>query len=477
MVVSRDIAAWLAELTLDDIPPTAAGRATNSILDTLGVMLPGLQESAARIAAQLASADRAAPVASQIGTGLRTSMEWAAFLNGISGHVLDYDDVSYAIIGHPSVAVLPAVLAVAEATGASGADVLVAYVGGVEVMSKVARALGERHYLAGWHMTATAGSIGSAAAAAKLLGLDPHGIQAALGVAASSAAGLRLNFGTMTKPYHAGQAGRGGVTAARLAAAGFTSGAEVFDGPQGFFAAYGADSASPVDGLGLAEPFELESPGFGIKRYPCCYGTHRALDGLLSLVEQHGISAPDVEQIEISAPPGELEPLIHPRPRSGLEGKFSMQYTLSAALLDGGVGLSSFSDEMVNRPAIRALLPRIDVQPFVPGSAESVEGMAGGAGHARVAVCLHDGRRFEERVRYARGAPENPVSTPEVIAKFRDCAAGRLTEDQANRAIDQVVGLRDAENLTTLVESLVLQQNQTNSMRRSFSPSIVSSPA
>jgi len=135
-----------------------------------------------------------------------------------------------------------------------------------------------------------------------------------------------------------------------------------------------------------------------------------------------------------------------------------MQYTLSAALLDGSVGLSSFGDEMVNRSEIQSMLRRIEVQPFVPGSLESAEGMAGGAGHVRVALCMLDGQRFEERVRYARGAPENPLSTADVIAKFRDCAAGRLTEDRANRAIDQVVGLRDAENLTTLLESLVFSQ-------------------
>ena len=453
-MLSREIAEWVVQLQLEMIPPRAIERATISILDTIGVTLAGLNEPAARIAAQLAAEDQAAPVAAQIGTGLRTSMEWAAFVNGVAGHVLDYDDVSYAVLGHPSVVVLPTVLAVAEATGSSGAKALEAYVGGVEVMAKLARALGEPHYLLGWHTTATAGCIASAAAAAKLQGLDVVGVESALGIAASSAAGLRLNFGSMTKPYHAGHAGRCGVNAARLAVAGFTSEPHVFDGPQGFFAVYGADPARAAAGLSLGEAYELESPGLGIKRYPCCYGTHRALDGVLSLIEQHGLGAADVGSVDVSAPPGELEPLIHPRPRSGLEAKFSMPYVLAAALVDGAVGLSTFEDQMVERPAIEELLPRIRVRAFTPDSPEAAGGMAGGDGRVGVIVDTCDGRTLQEQVRYARGAPENPVTMEEAIAKFRDCATGRLTQGQVDRVIEQVVGLSHADNLSGILETL-----------------------
>ncbi|MCC6175728.1 MAG: MmgE/PrpD family protein [Chloroflexi bacterium] len=456
MVLTREIADWLADLRLDDIPALAVERATASILDMLGVTLAGLSEPPVRIAARLAAADGAAPVASQIGTGLRTSMEWAAFVNGIAAHALDYDDVSYAVIGHPTVVVLPAVLAVAEATGASGASVLTAYIGGVEVMAKLARVLGNEHYLTGWHMTATAGCFASAAAAAKLLGLDASGIQMALGIAASSAAGLQANFGTMTKPHHAGHAGRSGVSAARLAGAGFTASPDVFEGRRGFLAAHGADPAGAEADLALGAPFELESPGLGIKRYPCCYGTHRALDGLFSLIEQHGLSGSDLAHAEVSAPPAEVQPLIYPRPHSGLEGKFSMQYALAAALVDGAVGLSSFEDQMVERPEVQALIPRIEVRPFEPGSPEAAGGLAGGDGVVRVTVQTHTGRRLQEQIRYARGAPENPVGMAEVITKFRDCAAGRLTEEQVSRAVEQVVGLRDADDLTALRDALVV---------------------
>jgi 2-methylcitrate dehydratase PrpD len=456
VVLTRDVAEWLTNLRIDAIPASAVERASASILDTLGVTIAGLDEPAARIAARLAASDRAAPVASQLGTSLATSMESAAFVNGVAGHALDYDDVSYAVIGHPSIVVLPTALAVGQATGASGASVLAAYIGGVEVMAKLARAMGEQHYLAGWHTTATIGCVASAATAARLLCLDVAATQVALAIAASSAAGLRGNFGTMTKPYHAGHAGRCGVNAARLAAAGFTAEARVFEGPTGFFASYGGDPArAGAVGPSLGQPFELESPGLGIKRYPCCYGTHRALDGMLSLIEQHGLGEPDVERAMISAPPGELAPLIHPHPTSGLEGKFSMPYVLAAALVDGAVGLGSFSDAMVARDAIQGLLPRIDVHAFEPDGPEAVSGLAGGDGHVRVAVQTRAGDRVQTEVRYARGAPENPVSIADVIDKFRDCTLGRLSPAQATRAIECVLRLRSADGIGSLTAALV----------------------
>jgi len=455
VVLTRDVAEWLADLCMDAVPAPTVERASASILDTLGVTLAGLDEPAAQIAASLAASDGAAQVASRLGTSFATSMESAAFVNGVAGHALDYDDVSYAVIGHPSVAVLPAALAVGQATGASGSSVLAAYIAGVEVMAKLARAMGEQHYLAGWHTTATVGCIASAATAARLLGLDVSRIQVALAIAASSAAGLRGNFGTMTKPYHAGHAGRSGVNAARLAAAGFTADPRVFEGPTGFFAAYGADPArTGLVGSGLGKPFELESPGLGIKRYPCCYGTHRALDGMLSLIEQHGLGEPDVAHATVSAPPGELAPLIHPRPTSGLEGKFSMPYVLAAALIDGTVGLATFSDEMVSREVIQTLLPRIDVHAFEPGEPEAAAGLAGGDGRVRVAVQTRAGNHVEAEVRYARGAPENPVAIHEVIDKFRDCAMGRLGREQVNRTVECVLGLQTADSLSPLIDAL-----------------------
>ncbi|MCA1646844.1 MAG: MmgE/PrpD family protein [Chloroflexi bacterium] len=176
---------------------------------------------------------------------------------------------------------------------------------------------------------------------------------------------------------------------------------------------------------------------------------------MLSLIEQHGLSQPDVELARVSAPPGELAPLIHPRPTSGLEGKFSMPYVLAAALVDGVVGLGSFSDEMVARDAIQRLLARIDVHAFQPGEPEAAAGLAGGDGHVRVAVQTRAGKHVQTEVRYARGAPENPVSMADVIDKFRDCAQGRLSLEQANRAIDAVLGLRSAHSMGSLIDALM----------------------
>lgn len=450
--LTDDLAIWITGLRLDAIPAAVLDRATASIVDTVGVTLAGVAEPAAQIASRVVAADGALPLASQLGTGFATSMESAAFLNGIAGHALDYDDVSFTVLGHPSVVVLPTALAVGQATGASGASVLTAYVVGVEVMAKLARTIGEDHYQRGWHATATLGTIASAAAAASLLGLEPVRVQIALSIAASSAAGLRQNFGTMTKPYHAGHANRCGINAARLAAAGFTADPTVFEGRSGFFALYG-DKATGIEWLPetLGQPFALEDPGLGIKQYPCCYGTHRALDAMLGLVRETGLRASDVAQIEVDAPPGELTPLIHPRPTSGLEAKFSMEYALSAALVDGAVGLSSFRDEMVSRAPIQVLLPRIQVRAW---GAETGQGLAGGDGLLTVAVKTHDGQQLRREVRHARGADQLPLSLSEVVTKFRDCAAGRLGPTQIDASIAELTNLRSRLSLFELVRAL-----------------------
>jgi 2-methylcitrate dehydratase PrpD len=176
---------------------------------------------------------------------------------------------------------------------------------------------------------------------------------------------------------------------------------------------------------------------------------------MLSLIEQHGLGEPDVARATVSAPPGELAPLIHPHPTSGLEGKFSMPYVLAAALVDGTVGLGSFTDEMVSRDVIQTLLPRIDVHAFEPDETEAAAGLAGGDGHVRVAVQTRGGDRVRAEVRYARGAPENPVSLTEVIDKFRDCAMPRLGREQVNRAVEYVLGLESADSISALIDALV----------------------
>ncbi|MDE3193671.1 MAG: MmgE/PrpD family protein [Chloroflexota bacterium] len=431
-----------------DLSPLVVERATDSILDTAAVTIAGAREPAVRIAREIVEAEGARPVASQLGGTFRGSEGQAALLNGIAGHVLDYDDVSWEILGHPSAVVLPAVLAVAEATKASGSRALTAYVVGIEVMSKVARALGPRHYESGWHMTATAGTIGAAMAASSVLGLDaPHAAHA-LAIAVSLASGTRQNFGSMTKSLHVGHAASAGIRAARLARGGFTGNAEAIEGRQGYFALLSPESDAADIGV-LGEPYELASPGLSYKMFPACYGAHRGIQATLEVAARDGIRAPDVTAIRVSAPATELDPLVDGIPTTGLEGKFSMAYAVAAALLDGKVGLATFTDEMVRRPEAQALMRHVTVE-TQPEAATRVEA---GQGRVDVAVTTRDGRAHDASVAHPPGSPGAPLTRADLVAKLTDCAGPALGDRGVRDLIHAVEGLDRASNVDALLES------------------------
>jgi 2-methylcitrate dehydratase PrpD len=392
-------------------------------------------------------------VAAQLGTGLRTSAEGAALINGVSGHALDYDDVSVSVRGHPSVVVLPAALAAAQSVGASGRALLEAFVAGVEVMAKLGRAIGPAHYRAGWHATSTLGTLASAVAAGKLLGLDAGRLEHALAIAVSEASGSRQNFGTMTKPFHPGHAARCGVHAARLAQKGMLGDPTAIEGPVGFFAMFAFGEARPgdvVDALGA--PFDLVSPGFSVKKYPCCFATHRAADGVLDLAAEHGIRPNDVAAVTVTVPVGGRQPLIHDRPETGLQGKFSMQYVIAAALLDRGLGFDSFSDAAVQRPEAQALLRLVTVveDPAIRASDNPME-----EGYVTVDVRTKAGPRFLRKIDHPRGSPALPLRREDLVAKFRDCAARVLDPVSVDRALTSLDAIESVRDVNALADALV----------------------
>ncbi|HZU15756.1 MAG TPA: MmgE/PrpD family protein [Candidatus Dormibacteraeota bacterium] len=457
MTVSEELAAWALGLRPESVPDEVGTRARDAILDTVGVILAGVGEPVTRMVGELVAEDGCRPVASQLGTALRTSPEQAALLNGVSGHALDFDDVSRSMEGHPSVVALPAALAVAEAVGASGAELLAAYVVGVEVMGKLGRALGARHYQAGWHATATVGAVGAAVAAGRLLGLDREGLGRAVAIAVSEAGGSRQNFGTMTKPFHAGHAARCGVHAARLAARGLTASRTALEGRYGYFALFAPGFGRPEALVAsLGRPFELVDPGLSVKRYPCCFATHRALDAVLDLRREHDLEPDRVERVRVTVPVGGLAPLIYDRPRNGLEGKFSLHYVVSAALLDGEVGLDAFTDEKVRRPAIAALEERVEVDedPAIAVAHNPME-----EGEVRVRIVLRDGSVRAGVVRHPRGSPARRLTRAELVAKFRDCASGLLGPERVERALaclDRLDRLDRVDELTAALRPAVM---------------------
>ena len=453
MGLTRDVAAWVAGFSINDAPPEVTRAAKAGVLDTIGVILAGAPEPVTRIVAEAVAEDGARPIADQLGADLRTSAEGAALVNGTSGHALDYDDVNDSVRGHPSIAVLPAALAVAQSVRAPGRALLEAYIAGVEVMAKLGWAMGPAHYRRGWHATSTLGTLGAAAAAGKLLGLDAGRLEHTLAVAASEAGGCQQNFGTMTKPFHPGHAARCGVHAARLAAKGMTGAAAALEGPVGFFAVFSFGDARLT---GLAEmmgrPFDLLAPGLNVKKYPCCFQTHRAADGVLDLVESHGVRAEDVEGVTVTVPTGGRQALIYDRPQTGLQGKFSMPYVIAAAILDRCLGLDSFTDAAVARADARALLEKVTV---VEDAAVPDAWNPSAQGSVTVEVQTRGGRRLARRVDHPRGSPQAPLRHEELVAKFRDCARRVLAPESVERALGLLESVETVPDVNALVATLV----------------------
>ena len=449
MGVTQELAVWAVATGYEELPPVVVDRSKTAIIDTTAAILAGAREPVTRIVAETVAEDGCRPVATQLGTGFRTSAENAALLNGVSGHALDYDDVSASVEGHPSVVVTPAALAAAEVAGASGAGLLSAYAVGVEVMAKLALALGPDHYRAGWHATSTLGTLGATTAAGRLLGLDPAQMAAALGIAVSEASGSRQNFGTMVKPFHAGHAARCGVQAARLARGGMTASAEALEGPVGYLALFSGGSG-PVSPLGLGAPWDLEVTGLSVKKYPCCFAIHRAADGLLA-ARARGLRPEHVDEISVTVPRGGLEPLIYQRATTGLEGKFCMGYALAAALRDGRLGLDTFTDPMVARPGVQGLAERVRAR---ENPALEVRHNPIDEAYVEVKVRLRDGSQITERVEQPLGAPARPLGTDDLRTKYGDCAARVLPPEQVESSLRTLERLEALTSVTRLVNEL-----------------------
>lgn len=450
MSTSAEIAAWVANLRYDELPPEVVQVATRAHLDTIGVILAGLREPVTQVVRDRLVEEAARPVASHLGSTFKTSMASAALLNGVSAHALDYDDVNLSMLGHPSAVLVPAVLAVAEATGSTGASVIEGYVAGFELVAKLGSAVGMEHYRLGWHATSTLGTLGAAAATGKILGLGEEALVHALAAAVSMASGSRRNFGTMIKPFHAGHAARCGVEAALLARGGLRGDREALEATYGFFDLFtrGGVEAAAIPGR-LGRPYDLVMPGLNVKRYPCCYNTHRAADAVLALAEQ--VRPKDVERVQVTVPVGGLLPLIHPRPQTGLEGKFSMQYVVAAALLDQAVTLNSFSDAAVQRPAAQDLLRKVTT---VEDPGMKVVHTPVDEGYVEVLVATSQGREFVQRVSYPVGSSELPLPWHDLVAKFSDCAHGVLDEGRIERAVTCIATLGQQSSLSDLVGAL-----------------------
>jgi len=378
----------------------------------------------------------------------------AALANGVSGHAMDYDDTQlstskeavYGLLTHPTTPVLSAVLALGERERISGKDMLLAYILGVEVECRIADAINPRHYQEGFHSTATIGGLGAAMAIGKILRLREEPLLRTLGIAASMASGLRENFGTMTKPLHAGRAAENGVTAAELAARGFTSAVNIIEARRGLFNAMaGGGDASKIAGR-LGNPYFMVDPGISIKPYPSGSLTHPGMTELERLIHAERITAADVLQLEVGTNSQMPRALHYHLPQRGLEGKFSMEYCLAVLLVAGKAGLNEFTDAVVVRPDLQAMMGRIRF--YVDPEAEA-------AGYSKMTtllkIHLRGGRVISSRADFAKGSPALPMSFDDVAEKFRGCAAyAQWPEDKTAQIIAGVGHLEDLPDIGAL---------------------------
>ena len=421
--VNSIIANFICDFEADKLSHLTVKNAASAILDTLAVTVAGRAE------VEIKSLEASLPVYPESNSSRDTSKRpssWrsddAALLLGTASHMLDYDDVSMVTVCHPSAPVLSAMCAAIcfgnDSVKPSGSAFVAAFCVGTEVMIRVGQTMGFQHYELGFHPTATLGNIGATAAIARLTGLGREQTAHALSIAASMSGGLRRNFGSMVKPLHVGLAAANALRAVQLARAGVTGAADIFES-SGFLHAFsgGSTDAWPT-GILLGQPFVLEAPGFEQKRYPCCYILHKIIEATLALRSEHSLVLDDVESALVRLPQGGTRPLNHPFPRTGLNGKFSAPYAVTASMVDGRINLSSFLDESVLRPEIQRRLKDIRV---IEEGAASNEGSDLSNGPVTVSLSLKNGSTISKTITVAPGSPADPITPKQLEQKWVDC--------------------------------------------------------
>ena len=449
------VTEFVVRTKLPDIPPDVIELGKKSMLDGLGLALAGSVSKLGQVTSDyVQSLGVSRNDATLIGKGKKAPTRFAAFANGIGIHADDYDDTQlavapdrvYGLLTHPTAPCFPAALAVAEARGMSGRDLMLAYHVGVEVECKVAEAIAPRHYEDGFHTTGTVGPFASAAAAAKLYGFDSERCARAFGIAASEGAGFRENFGTMTKPFHAGRAAESGLVAADLAALGWTASDEILEAPRGFFHAAGGgyDPAAIENKLG--KPWTFASPGVSIKPFPSGSLTHPGMTEMLRLIHKNNIRANQIESVAVGTNKNMPNALIHHHPTDSLQGKFSMEFCMAVLLLYGKAGLTEFTDEVVRRKEVQDMIQRVHFGVHPEAEAAGYNKMT-----TIIDIKLQDGMTISGRADFGKGSPVDPMSFDDVAGKFQDCASfAKWPKQKADRLVEMVRKLETVGNVRDL---------------------------
>src|SRR5467141_3923478 len=449
------VARFVRNAKYEDIPEEVVELGKKSILDGLGLALAGSKAQTGTLCRQyLEKIGVCEGKSTIIGSAKKTSPRFAAFVNGVSIHADDFDDTQlavakdrvYGLLVHPTVSVLPAILALAERGGVSGKQLTLAYHLGVEVECKIAEAISPRHYQDGFHSTGPCGPFGSATACAKLLRFEHSEILNTLGLVASQSGGLRENFGTMTKPFQAGHAAESGLVSAELVGLGWTAAQQILEADRGFFHAFGGsyDPSAIVDRLG--KPWSFASPGVSLKPYPSGSLTHPAMTELARLIQVGNIEASQVEKVDVGANHNMTTTLLHHDPKTGLQAKFSMEFCMAILLIERKAGLGQFSDKVVRRADVQAMMRKINF--YVDPEAER-------AGFDKMTsllkLTLKDGRVITGQAAFGKGSPANPMTFDEAATKFRGCAEYvDWPQDKTEKIIAFVRTLETAADISVL---------------------------
>lgn len=437
--ITAALAAWVAG-TSRIRRKAALALAKDAMKDIVACMVGGAGDPAVKAAALAARGWGAVPS--------------SALVRGVAAHALDYDDNFHPQAGHATAVLAPALFAVAETRGASGHEVLDAYIVGLEAIACIGRGVNLAHYERGWHSTSTIGAMGAAAACARLLKLPAAQVSAAVSLGFSMAGGSKLQFGTMAKPLHAGLAAMHGVMAADLAASGITASPEPLDSPWGFRDLFAGEDSPGYSGVAqsIGKPLAIEQYGLKAKVHPGCASAHCAIDAVIALRGEHGIQATEVESADVLVNRMSYDNLMYPKPASEMQARFSMQYCIALALLHGRLGLRDFTPDAIHRPEVRRWLPKITMRHTAKNNPLPLDD--NGREPAGVTLRLKDGRRLERYVQYARGVLQAPMSAEELDAKLSDCARGKIGAfplGKLRAALDGFEALPDVRAVTRLV--------------------------
>jgi len=439
---TKRLAEFIHDLSYDDLSEEAVAKAKLCLMDWLGVAVRGYIAGRREMDSMIDALTPffGQPQATLLTKKTRVDVLNAALINGTASHYLDYDDVHPMMLGHPSVPIMPAVLALGELKGANGKVLITAIVAGFEAQCKIGEAVWQVHYKAGWHATSTLGCFGACAAAAKILGLNTEKIINSLGTAGTQAFGSQQSFGTMTKPFHAGKAASNGVLAAILAERGFTGPQEIIEGPKGFSKLYSSKfDETKINNFG--KPFEIESTAY--KRHASCYGTHSAITGTLKIREKYHPEIEKIDSINIKASWLTLNVADKLEPKTGLEGKFSVGYCVALALLKGRAFESDFTDELVNSKEVKDLMNKIKV----------IRDESFGELESEVEINMKNGQTIKEKTNIATEFFIKANEwVPIVEMKFTDLVKDALPTKGVRNIVDTIKNLEKEDDLKWLTQ-------------------------